>query len=49
MGKGTEGPVPSSPYDGERIEAEKSEGMLDESYGLWGWNEKGIPTKEKLK
>ena len=41
-------PVPLGPYQGERIDEKKWEGMLDEYYKLRGWNKDGISTREKL-
>jgi len=41
-------PIPSGPSKGQKVEREKFEKMLDEYYSIRGWNEKGLPTKEKL-
>jgi aldehyde:ferredoxin oxidoreductase len=49
IGKWANEPVPNGPYKGEKIDSEKWEVMLDEYYRLRGWDEKGIPKKEKLK
>jgi aldehyde:ferredoxin oxidoreductase len=49
IGKWAEGPVPSGPYKGEELDPRKWEEMLDEYYRLRGWDENGVPTKEKLK
>jgi aldehyde:ferredoxin oxidoreductase len=45
---GTEA-VPSGPFAGERLDPEKWEGMLDDYYRLRGWNNEGVPTREKLR
>lgn len=39
-------PMPLGPSKGRVIQLDK---MLDEYYALCGWNENGVPTKEKLK
>jgi len=49
IGKWADEPVPNGPYKGEMIDSEKWEVMLDEYYRLRGWDENGIPKKEKLK
>jgi aldehyde:ferredoxin oxidoreductase len=49
IGKWAQEPVPNGPYKGERIHPEKWEKMLDEYYQLRGWNENGVPAREKLK
>jgi aldehyde:ferredoxin oxidoreductase len=49
IGKWANEPVPNGPYKGEMIDSEKWEVMLDEYYRLRGWNENGVPKKEKLK
>jgi aldehyde:ferredoxin oxidoreductase len=49
IGKWAEEPVPNGPYQGEKIEPEKFEEMLDEYYRLRGWDKNGVPTREKLK
>jgi aldehyde:ferredoxin oxidoreductase len=49
IGKWANEPVPTCPYKGEKIDSEKWEVMLDEYYRLRGWDENGIPKKEKLK
>ena len=48
IGKWANEPVPNGPYQGEKIDPEKWETLLDEYYRLRGWNKKGIPTREKL-
>jgi aldehyde:ferredoxin oxidoreductase len=48
IGKWADEPVPNGPHKGERIDPDKWEGMLDEYYQLRGWNQNGVPTKEKL-
>ena len=40
--------MPNGPHKGEKIDPDKWEGMLDEYYQLRGWNQNGVPTKEKL-
>ena len=42
-------PLPDGPTKGNAFTEEMFRGMLDEYYGLRGWNENGIPTKTKLK
>ena len=49
IGKWADEPVPNGPYKGEKIDSEKWEVMLDEYYRLRGWDENGVPKKEKLK
>lgn len=49
IGKWATEAIPNGPYKGERIDPEKWEGMLDDYYRLRGWDENGIPTREKLK
>jgi len=49
IGKWVDGPVPSGPYQGEAIDPEKFEEMLDDYYRLRGWDINGVPTREKLK
>jgi aldehyde:ferredoxin oxidoreductase len=49
IGKWAQEPVPNGPYKGERIHPEKWEKMLDEYYQLRGWNENGVPGRQKLK
>ena len=49
MGKWVEEPVPDGPYQGEKIDPDKFEGMLDDYYRLRGWDKNGVPTVEKLK
>ena len=49
IGKWADEPVPNGPHKGEKLDPEKWEGMLDEYYDLRGWDQNGIPTKEKLK
>ena len=49
IGKWANEPVPNGPYKGEMIDSEKWEVMLDEYYRLRGWDENGVPKKEKLK
>jgi aldehyde:ferredoxin oxidoreductase len=38
----------SGPTKGFHLTKQKVTQMLDEYYGLWGWNENGIPTERKL-
>jgi aldehyde:ferredoxin oxidoreductase len=49
VGKWGEGSVPNGPYEGEEIDPQKWEEMLDEYYRLRGWDKNGTPTPEKLK
>ena len=49
IGKWAREAIPNGPFKGERIDPEKWEGMLDDYYRLRGWDENGIPTREKLK
>ncbi len=42
-------PLPDGPTKGNAFTHEMFDEMLDEYYSLRGWDEKGIPTKEKLK
>ncbi len=42
-------PLPSGPAQGMHLTEENVHRMLDEYYGLRGWNKNGIPTEEKLK
>ncbi len=49
MGKWATEPVPNGENEGEILDPEKWEGMLDDYYRLRGWTEQGVPTKEKLK
>jgi aldehyde:ferredoxin oxidoreductase len=49
IGKWATEAIPNGPFKGERIDPEKWEGMLDDYYRLRGWDENGIPTREKLK
>jgi len=48
IGKWVDGPVPNGPFEGAIIDPDKFEEMLDDYYGLRGWDEDGVPTKEKL-
>lgn len=41
-------PVSNGPAEGERLDPEKFEQMLDEYYGLRGWGPDGVPGREKL-
>ena len=49
VGKWAEEPVPNGAYQGEKIDPEMWEEMLDEYYRLRGWDKNGVPTREKLK
>lgn len=40
--------VPSGPTKGKKLSQEMVDALLDDYYGLRGWNANGIPTKEKL-
>jgi aldehyde:ferredoxin oxidoreductase len=42
-------PIPFGVAEGQRLERKQLEKMLKEYYMLRGWNENGIPEKEKLK
>lgn len=44
-----EEPLPKGPSKGQKINREKFEEALSFYYNLRGWNNNGIPTKEKLK
>jgi aldehyde:ferredoxin oxidoreductase len=48
-GKWGTDPIPSGPFAGERLDPDKWEVMLDDYYRLRGWNEQGVPTREKLR
>ncbi|MFC1670259.1 aldehyde ferredoxin oxidoreductase family protein [Spirochaetota bacterium] len=48
IGKWGREPVPSGPFKGEKLDGDKWEIMLDDYYRLRGWDENGVPTKEKL-
>ncbi len=41
-------PIPSGPFKGIKLDAEKYDAMLDAYYELRGWRRDGIPTREKL-
>ena len=41
-------PLPDGPAKGQKITKEILDKMLDEYYALRGWDENGIPKKEKL-
>lgn len=43
-----EQPVPDGPTQGEYIDKESFEGMLDAYYQLHGWDTDGVPTRETL-
>jgi aldehyde:ferredoxin oxidoreductase len=49
IGKWADEPVPNGTYQGERIDPQQWEQMLDDYYRLRGWDQNGIPTSEKLK
>ena len=40
--------ITNAPHQGERIDPDRWEEMLDEYYSLRGWDTNGIPTREKL-
>jgi aldehyde:ferredoxin oxidoreductase len=44
-----EEPVPEGPSKGEVVSREEFSRMLDEYYGLHGWDEEGIPKRKTLK
>jgi len=48
IGKWADEPVPNGPHKGEKLDPQKWEQMLDRYYNLRGWNQNGVPTKEKL-
>jgi len=48
VGKWAKEPVPNGPYEGEKIDPEKWEIMLDDYYRLRGWNSNGVPGRRKL-
>jgi len=41
-------PIPAGPSKGEVIDPGKFEEMLDEYYGIQGWDNDGVPIKETL-
>ena len=41
--------VPGGRFDGERLDRQMFDKMLDEYYALRGWDEQGIPTEETFK
>ena len=48
IGKWADDPVPNGPHKGEKLDPKRWEEMLGDYYELRGWNQNGIPTKEKL-
>ena len=48
VGKWADEPVPSGQYKGEKIDPQQWEQALDDYYRLRGWDNNGVPTKEKL-
>ncbi|MCU0596025.1 MAG: aldehyde ferredoxin oxidoreductase family protein [Desulfobacterota bacterium] len=48
-GRYFEEPIPEGPSKGEVVSREAFSRMLDEYYGLHGWDEEGIPTSRTLK
>jgi len=48
VGKWVDGPLPSGPYKGERIDWRKWEDMLDGYYRQRGWDAQGVPTPQRL-
>jgi len=48
VGKWVDGSVPNGPFEGAIIDPDKFEVMLDYYYRLRGWDENGVPAKEKL-
>lgn len=49
QGRVVDEPVAEGPYQGERIDPQKFERMLDDYYRVRGWEvETGIPTRERL-
>ncbi len=48
-GRAMEEPVPSGPYEGERLDQEGLDRMLDDYYKVVGWDKKtGAPTRKTL-
>ncbi|MDW7730408.1 MAG: aldehyde ferredoxin oxidoreductase family protein [Bacillota bacterium] len=45
----TEEPLPEGPYAGARISLDDLDHLLDEYYGVRGWDKEGKPTEAKLK
>ncbi|MHA1607314.1 MAG: aldehyde ferredoxin oxidoreductase family protein [Candidatus Freyarchaeota archaeon] len=41
-------PLPSGPFKGVKVDIKDYDGMLDVYYSLRGWDNNGIPTREKL-
>jgi aldehyde:ferredoxin oxidoreductase len=41
--------VPGGRFDGERLDRQAFDKMLDEYYALRGWDERGLPTEETFK
>jgi aldehyde:ferredoxin oxidoreductase len=48
VGKWADEPVPNGQYKGEKLDPQKWEMALDDYYRLRGWDNNGVPTKEKL-
>ena len=48
VGKWANEPVPNGPYEGEMIDPEKWDIMLDDYYRLRGWSSNGVPGRSKL-
>ncbi|MFW6176063.1 MAG: aldehyde ferredoxin oxidoreductase family protein [Thermoplasmatota archaeon] len=40
--------IKSGPYKGEKLDIDKFDMMLSENYDIHGWDEKGIPSKDRL-
>lgn len=49
IGKWADEPIPNGPYKGERIDQQKWDVLLDDYYRRRGWNENGVPSRDKLK
>lgn len=48
IGKWADEPIPNGPYKGERIDPEKWNALLDDYYRRRGWDENGVPSRDKL-
>jgi aldehyde:ferredoxin oxidoreductase len=42
-------PLPSGPYKGQTTNRKRTKEKLDAYFGVLGWDDKGVPTKETLK
>lgn len=41
--------IKTGPYKGEKLDKSRFENMLSENYQIHGWNDDGVPTKQRLK